>query len=609
MGNKKNQCKCVPILFLHKKLLRIFHTLCSKKKIIDLVMQSTKIKYSDKSILPNNFLAEQAILNILLTNPASAKEILPELKPNSFYFEPHRIIYETIFELGENNHSINLTNVLTKLQDKNCLTKIGGIERIITIINKFEPFSNVSEYIDQINEKYLRRLIIELGKQFITWGYTTSENLETILDKMEHAVYSLSQQNVSQKIYSISEIIDEVFTEMKGKIKKQTTSGLKTTFKDLDSILQGFQKSDLIIIAGRPSMGKTAFSLNLAKNIVETYNVPLIIFTLEMSRQQIIYRFLSTSSNINTNKLKSGKMSSLEWKTLSQAMKQIADLPIFIDDNPNLTLVEIRSKLRKIFGDKKKTGLIIIDYLQLMKLNFKLENRVQEISYITRNLKLLAKEFEIPIIVLSQLSRNVESRINKRPMLSDLRESGCITQSFPNQKNNLTSWNKVNVTNTKNLPFYLKGIKPIFQIRWNHPGFLSLTGNHKILSKKGWIKLSQITQRSEVYYLKREKENKTTLAYNYQKLKEIFYQGVEKVYDKTIPVYHNYVSGGLVLHNSIEQDADIVILLYREDYYSDKTTQNSDITEFIIAKHRNGPVGTAKLSFNAATTSFENLKY
>ena len=228
-------------------------------------------------------------------------------------------------------------------------------------------------------------------------------------------------------------------------------------------------------------MGKTAFSLNLGKNVVEKYNVPIVIFTLEMSRQQIIYRFISTASNINANRLKSGKMTSKEWKNLSISMKKISDLPIFIDDNPNLTLTDIRSKLRKIFTGNVQSGLVIIDYLQLMKLSSKLDNRVQEISYLTRSLKILAKEFQLPIIVLSQLSRNVESRTNKRPMLSDLRESG-----------------------------------------------------------------------------------------------------------------------------SIEQDADIVIMLYREEYYNDKNS-DSQVTELIVAKHRNGPTGTAKLLFKPSVTSFTNL--
>ena len=215
---------------------------------------------------------------------------------------------------------------------------------------------------------------------------------------------------------------------MTSKIKNLQNNGLNTSFKDLDSILQGIQKSDLIIIAGRPSMGKTAFALNVGSKIVSKYKIPLIVFSLEMSRQQIIYRFLSENSQINSNRLKSAKMTPKEWNHLSNCMRDLANLPIFIDDNPNLSINDIRSRLRTIFSTKKKEGLIIIDYLQLMKTNLFSDNRVQEISYITRNLKILAKEFEVPIILLSQLSRNVESRNNKRPLLSDLRESGSIEQ-------------------------------------------------------------------------------------------------------------------------------------------------------------------------------------
>lgn len=444
-------------------------------------MDTNRLKYSNTTPLPNNFLAEQAILNILLTNSSLVKTALQNLKLESFYFEPHRLIYQIIIELSEKNQSINLTTVITELENQGLLKKIGGIEKIVNIINRFEIFSELENYISLVNEKYLRRLLIELGKQIIIWGYTTSKDITELLDKTEQSIYSLNQQKVSQKIYTAAEIVDDVFNELKAKIKKDSSSGLLTSFKDLDAIIQGFENSDLIVIAGRPSMGKTAFSLNLGKNIVNSYNVPLLIFSLEMSRQQIIYRFISTNANINSNRLKSGKMSSKEWEALSAAMRNISDLPIFIDDNPNLSLIEIRSKLRKILVEKKKKGLVIIDYLQLMKLNIKFENRSQEISYITRNLKILAKEFQVPIIILSQLSRNVEARTNKRPMLSDLRESG-----------------------------------------------------------------------------------------------------------------------------SIEQDADIVIMLYREEYYTEKKN-DLQITEFIVAKHRNGPVGTAKLLFNANTTSFNNI--
>jgi replicative DNA helicase len=444
-------------------------------------MKIQKFNYSNTTPLPHNFLAEESILNILLTYPKLVKKTLINLKSDSFYFEPHKIIYSILSELDEENKPITLTLLITKLQDKALLNQIGGIERIIQIINKFENLLNLDEYIQAINEKYLRRLIIEFGKQSIIWGYTTSLELDDILTRIEKLLFDLNQQNLSQKTYSIAEVLDEVFLEMTSKIKNKESSGLFSSFRDLDSIIQGFQNSDLIIIAGRPSMGKTAFALNLGSKIVSKYKIPLIVFTLEMSRQQIIYRFLATHSQINYTRLKSGKMTRDEWNLLSNSMRELSTLPIFVDDNPNLSLTDIRSRLRTIFSSKKKEGLILIDYLQLMKSNLSNDNRVQEISYITRNLKILAKEFELPIILLSQLSRSVESRNNKRPLLSDLRESG-----------------------------------------------------------------------------------------------------------------------------SIEQDADIVIMLYRDDYYNQIRT-NVSITEFIVAKHRNGPLGTAKLNFNNTTTTFTNI--
>jgi replicative DNA helicase len=320
-----------------------------------------------------------------------------------------------------------------------------------------------------------------------------------------------------------------------------------------------------------------------------------------MSRQQIIYRFLATQSNINANRLKSGKMNQSEWKELSLSMKTISELPIYIDDNPNLTISDIQSKLKKILLTNKN-AFIIIDYLQLMKVNSKLENRVQEISYITRNLKILAKEFQIPIILLSQLSRNVESRINKRPMLSDLRESGCLGNIEKNKVNNILIWNKKNILKLSNkIKFNLKGFKPIFLLSLEKNSNILITSNHKLLSKGGWIRVSELNFNHEIY------SQIKTNNFEFQKIKEIKYMGVQPVYDLTIPVFHNYINNNTIVHNSIEQDADIVILLYREEYYNEKKLQ-PNVTEFILGKHRNGPIGTAKLLFNPNTTTFSNIE-
>jgi replicative DNA helicase len=490
------------------------------------------------------------------------------------------------------------------LENQGLLQKIGGLEKIVKIIKNFENFSNLEEYIQLIKDKYTRRLIIELGKKYIELGYSTSINLNAIFSKMEESIFTLNQEQNSETIQSSAEILESIYKDLKN--KKNSNIGLTSSFKDLDAIIQGFNKSDLIIIAGRPSMGKTAFSLNLAKNIVEKYNIPILIFTLEMSRQQIMYRFLSSESLINTSRLKTGKMTLNELTKLKESMIKLSNLSIFIDDNSNLTINDIRSKLKKIFLDSDKTGLVIIDYLQLMKLNFKLENRVQEISYLTRNLKLLAKEFNIPIILLSQLSRNVESRVNKRPMLADLRESGCIVNSMLNKKNIFESCDLINFVTNNRILFEFKGIKPTYLLTFENNIKIELTSNHKILSLRGWIKISEINRSTLIYSLIQSKFSSYLESYKYNKILNVEYSGINYVYNKNIPNLHNYMYKNIMLHNSIEQDSDIVIMLYRQDYYKEKSFE-PQITELIVAKHRNGPTGTARLLFNPTIATFENL--
>lgn len=567
---------------------------------------------------------EEAILNIFLTCPDLIQENLGNLNVNCFFNEDHRLIYSTIIELVENNNLLNLTIIISKLQDKGILKKIGGLQKIIKIINRQENFTLLKEYIKIVNEKYFRRLILELGKEILSLAVKYDLTLEEIVNKIYILIEDLNKKKLKEKVYSSAEIIDDIFNDLQTK-KTTTTSSYQTSFKDLDSILQGFQKSDLIIIAGRPSMGKTAFSLNIAKNIVEKYQIPIIIFSLEMSRQQIIYRFLSSEAQLNSSRLKAGKMTALEWENLGKSMKIIAELPIFIDDNPNLTLMDIQTKLKNVLLEKKEIGLIIIDYLQLMKLPQKLENRTQEVSHLTRNLKILAKEFNIPIILLSQLSRTVESRVNKRPMLSDLRESGCIVkteiskdkkilknikQEFVDSiipEKNYYSWNLSNLIQNPEIHFELKGIKPTYLITLENQVKIHLTANHRVFSKNGWIKVYQLTEGVEISCLIKKINSEKFSLESFTKIKKIEYQGTNFVYDKTIPIYHNYFFEGILFHNSIEQDADIVIMLYREDSFQENVLGNQ-IIEFIVAKHRNGPVGTAKLLFSPSITKFRDLQ-
>jgi replicative DNA helicase len=580
-------------------------------------MENQKHANLKKALLPNDFLIEESILNILLTCPDQIKENLGNLNINYFFDEDHRLIYSTIVELAENSNLLNLILIISKLEEKAILKKIGGIQRITKIINRQENPVNLKKYVELVHDKYFRRLILELGKEILNLGGNYNLKLEEILHKIYTLIENLNKKKIKEKIYSSAEIVNDIFNDIQTK-KNTGAFSYTTSFKDLDSILQGFQKSDLIIVAGRPSMGKTAFSLNIARNIVEKYKIPIIIFSLEMSRQQIIYRFLSSEAQLNSSRLKTGKMTSLEWENLGKSMKIIAELPIFIDDNPNLTLTDIQIKLKNVLLEKKEIGLIIIDYLQLMKLPVKLGNRTQEVSHLTRNLKILAKEFNIPIILLSQLSRTVESRINKRPMLSDLRESGCIVKTeisknfqeeFTDliiQEKNHYSWNLSNLIQNPEIRFELKGIKPTYLITLENQVQIHLTANHRIFSKNGWIKVYQLTEGIEISCLIKKSNSEKFSLENFTKIKKIEYQGTNFVYDKTIPIYHNYFFEGILFHNSIEQDADIVIMLYREDSFQENILGNQ-IIEFIVAKHRNGPVGTAKLLFSPSITKFLNL--
>ena len=432
--------------------------------------------------LPHNFLAEKIILSSLLINSSAIELIVTKVKVETFYFKNHQELYKAIIKMYKNNTSIDIITLNTYLQDNGLLDKIGGTKVLIELINYVPNLLYLEEYISLINDKYLRRLLIKLGYKLINSSYITNLSLEKILNSLETEIFNLTNEIKAPKITSNAELLANVFLELKQKCLNPVLPGLSSGFFDLDSFTQGFQKSDLIIIAGRPSMGKTALSLNIGLNITKKFSVPILFFSLEMSDEQLIYRLLTTETNISNIKLKSGNLCNEDWVILNKVIPKLSNLPFFIHDKPNLSIQDIRTKIKKIIFEQNQIGLIIIDYLQLMEnSNFRTENRSQELSKITRSLKNIAREFQVPIIALSQLSRNVENRTNKKPILSDLRESG-----------------------------------------------------------------------------------------------------------------------------SIEQDADVVLMLYRENYYSSNLNQLNDKVQLIIAKQRNGPVGTIHLKFDPKFLKFSN---
>lgn len=435
-----------------------------------------------ETTLPYNFLAERLVLGSILINTEAIVIVSQHLNIESFYLKSHQIFYKGALILYGEGKTVNYINLATWLQDHKFTNYIEDLVIIADFLNQVVGISYLEDYIALIYEKYLRRLLIDLGYGIIESGYSTEVPLEKIFVKIEQKILLLSEKNQKKKFASSTEILTQILSQIKQRLKTSKLPGLTSSYPDLDAITQGFHNSDLIIIAGRPSMGKTAFALALAKNIAANFNMGIAFFSLEMTREQLFYRLLSTETLIPHTKLRSGRVSKTEWVAINEAIETLSTLPIYIDDTANISVSEMHFKIKKLQQGQihSPLGLVFVDYLQLIEELEKNDNRVQELSKITRGLKKLARELNVPIIVLSQLSRNVEMRTNKRPMLSDLRESG-----------------------------------------------------------------------------------------------------------------------------SIEQDADVVIMLYRDDYYNTNTLEK-DLIEIILAKQRNGPVGTAKLKFDPQYLSFDN---
>ena len=382
-----------------------------------------------KKNLPHNFLAEQMILSCLILNSETIKFTLTLLPIEAFYFKNHQEIYKAIIFMAKNQLPIDILSLTTFLQENGLLKKIGGIKVLIELVNQASSLLYLDEYIRLVKEKFFRRSLIQLGYKIVNIGYTTNFSLEEILNKLEIEIFNLTTEIKKQPTLSSAELLNNMFFELKEKFLNPKLPGLPSGFANLDSLTQGFQKSDLIILAGRPSMGKTALSLNIALNIVQSSRLPVLFFSLEMAKEQIMYRILSLATNINQRRLKNGKLYQNDWLKLTKIIKIMSKLPFFIDDTSNLSIQDIRLKIKTTLLQQTEIGLVIIDYLQLMENpNVNSTNRVQELSQITRSLKNLAREFNIPIIALSQLSRNVDNRIDQKPILSDLRESGSIEQ-------------------------------------------------------------------------------------------------------------------------------------------------------------------------------------
>ncbi|MCB8818644.1 MULTISPECIES: replicative DNA helicase [Desulfosporosinus] len=430
---------------------------------------------------PQNLEAEQAVLGAMMLDPEAGSSVFEILQPDDFYRDNHRLIFSAIQDLSEKGDPVDLVSVAEVLRRQGRLEQVGGIATISEIARSVPSAANVEYYAKLVTEKALLRQLIRATSSILERGYEPGEEARSLLEEAEKLILDLSRRRVKDGFSIIRDVLLETFEKIEYLYAhKGNLTGVPTFFTELDRMTSGWQPSDLVIIAARPSMGKTALVLNMAQNAAVRAKVPVAVFSLEMSKEQLVQRMLCGEAMVDQQRVRTGDLLDADWPKLTRAVGPLSDAPIFIDDTVGISLAELRSKARRL-KTEHNLGMIIIDYLQLLSVGKKSESRQQEVAQISRSLKGLARELKVPVIALSQLNRGVEQRQDKRPMMSDLLESGAI-----------------------------------------------------------------------------------------------------------------------------EADADVISFIYRDDYYHPES-EKKGIAELIIAKHRNGPVGTVELGFLREFTKFVNL--
>ncbi|PKO14885.1 MAG: replicative DNA helicase [Chloroflexi bacterium HGW-Chloroflexi-10] len=377
---------------------------------------------------PHNREAEEAVLGAVLINPESYFDLAQKLRADDFYIIRNRWIWEAFSHLTERRRPIDLLTLSSILEEKNHLEEIGGQAYITYLINQTPTSLHAQAYSELVEDTAMRRRLLEAANQLAKQAYDRGKSVSTLIDEAEKAVFGLSERRVTNDLQSIQAVLSNYYERI-DQLSQHSDEiyGVPTGLIDLDKLLGGLQKSDLLIIAGRPGMGKTGFMLSVAKNAAQKHKKHVAIFSLEMANEQLVQRLIAQETAIDTQRLRSGQLQDDEWGKFNHAIEVLGDTHIWLDDTPAITPMSLRTKCRRLHMEHQ-LDLVIVDYLQLMSGDLRTDNRVQEVSYISRNLKVLARELNVPVLVGAQLSRAVEQRADKRPVLSDLRESGSLEQ-------------------------------------------------------------------------------------------------------------------------------------------------------------------------------------
>jgi len=649
--------------------------------------------------LPSNLQAEESLLGAMLLSRDAIAVASELLGADDFYKPAHGHIYDAITTLNAAGEPADPVTVADELRRAGLLDAIGGPATLVTLQNGTPATSNAGRYAKIIEEHALLRRLIRVAGDIAEMGYDLPDDVTKVVDMAESMVFEVAQRRVTDTMDEIHNLLDANLDRLEQLYERgQSITGLPSGFTDLDELLSGLQPNALLVLGARPSAGKTALALGIATHAALEAQRPVLLFSLEMSKLELTQRMLCSEARVDSKRVRNGNLNEADWQKIAHATGRLAEAPIWIDDNPNLTIMEIRSKARRLKARTGDLGLVVVDYLQLMTGRSNAENRQVEVSEISRGLKILARELECPVLALSQLSRGLEMRQDKRPMLADLRESGCLTadtritradngrqvtmgELLASGEEHVPVWTlneNYRLVRGEMSRVFPSGIKTVYELLLSSGRSVKASANHPFLALEGWFPLEKLdvgdciavprsgrwpetvgvdemgddTVPRELwsYIRKCLPHHGLTMADVEAGLKvgnfvDDFYAnplnraqiselarvvpdplladlarsdvrwdtivsitelGDEPVFDATVPGTHNFVAEGIVVHNSIEQDADVVMFIYRDEVYNPDSPDRGT-AEILVSKHRNGPTGMVRLAFLDHYTKFANM--
>jgi replicative DNA helicase len=648
---------------------------------------------------PHNLQAEESLLGAMLLSRDAIAAAVETCGADDFYKPAHGHVFDAACSLYGHGEPVDPVTVADELRRADLLEAIGGPATLISLQANTPATANAARYARIVEEHALLRRLIGVAGEIAEMGYSLPEDISAAIDRAESMVFEVAERRVTDSLKPLHDLLAESLDRLEALYDRgESITGVPTGYLDLDERLSGLQPSSLVIVGARPSMGKTALALGMAAHAAMEGRVPVLYFSLEMSHSELTQRLLCSEARVDSSRIRNGKLLESDWPKISHAIGRLGEAPLYIDDNPNLTIMEVRAKARRLKSRLGELGLVVIDYLQLMSGRNHAENRQVEVSEISRGLKILARELECPVLALSQLSRGLEMRQDKRPMLADLRESGCLTadtritradngrqvtmgELLASGEEHVPVWTlneNYRLVRGEMTKVFPSGIKTVHQLTLSSGRSVKASANHPFLALEGWFPLEKLdvgdciavprsgpwpesvgadeidgdTVPRELwsYIRKCLPHHGLTLAdveagLQVDNFVETFYAnpltraqigalaqvvpdpllvdlarsdvrwdtivsitelGDEEVYDATVPGTHNFVAEGIVAHNSIEQDADVVMFIYRDEVYN-RDSPDKGTAELIVGKQRNGPIGDCRMAFMSNYTRFADM--